>query len=97
MLYNECMNECMGLQNILGRCWLLISDSVSSSYPILIRWRLLVCEGCKEITEEKKKGGKRRYLFNFNFISSGIFARLFCSEECLPELFENRHFSQIRR
>ena len=39
-----------------------------SSYSILIRWRLLICEGCKEITEEKKKGAEKRYLSNF-FIS----------------------------
>ena len=38
-----------------------------TSYPILIPWRLLVCEGSKEITEEKKKERERRYLFNFNF------------------------------
>ena len=44
-----------------------------------------------------KEGGKRRYLFNFNFISLGIFVRLLCSEECLAGLYENRCFSQIRR
>ena len=34
-----------------------ISDLISF-YPILIRWRLLVYEGCIGITEEKKKGGQ---------------------------------------
>ena len=32
---------------------------------------------------------KTRYFFSFNLISFGIFARLLCSEECLPGLFEN--------
>ena len=32
----------------------LISDSMFSSLPDLICWRLLVCEGCKGITEGKE-------------------------------------------
>ena len=71
--------------------------SLVSSYPILISWHFLVCEGCRGIAEEKKIGGKRKYLSNFNFISFGIFARLRYSEKCLLGLFENRRFSQIRR
>ena len=63
----------MRLQKILSLMlviWVLVS-----SYSVLIHWHLLVCEGCKGITKEKKKG-ERRYLFKFNFISFGIFARL---------------------
>ena len=44
--------ETMRLQVI---CLLFLSDTVLvSSYPVLIRWRLPVYEGCKGITEKKK-------------------------------------------
>ena len=62
-----------------------------SSSPILIRWRLLVCEGYK--------GRRRRWgiSFEFQLYFVWVFTRLLCSEECLPGLFENSCFSQIRR
>ena len=47
-------------------------------FSYLIRWRLY--EGCKRITDERKKEKRRRYLLNFNFIFWGLI-RLFCSEE----------------
>ena len=40
---------------VFDHCWLLISNSISSSYLILIHWHLLVCEGCKGITEKKER------------------------------------------
>ena len=63
-----------------------------SSYLILICW----ASSCLWILQ-RKKGGERKMFFNFNCISLGVFARLLCSEECLPGQFENCRFSQIRR
>ena len=65
-------------------------DSVSFFLPHL--YSLAIFLSVKAAKEEKgrKKGGVRRYLFNFIFISFGIFTWLLCSNECLPELFENR-------
>ena len=83
-----CDTRSYGVTEYFGRCWLWISDSVLvPSYPVLIRWRLLVWEDCK---------GRKNIPFEFQFYFVWVFARLLCCEECLPGIFENSRFSQKR-
>ena len=58
----------------------LIFDSISFFLtPFLFAGRLLICQGCKGRIREG--GGEKKYIFNFNFISYGVFAQLLCSKE----------------
>ena len=63
--------------------------------PIWFAGAFLSVKAAKEF--QKRKIEERRYLFNFNFISFGIFAQLLPCEECIPGPFESCRFSQIRR
>ena len=64
---NNC--ESMGYFDdlVVVNYWYLIP--FVSSYPVLIRWRLLVCEGCKE---RKRMRRIEEISLNFNFIIFGF-------------------------
>ena len=80
-----------------GGCWLLISDSVSFLLPHLNLQGIFL--SVKAAKEKQKKEGRRwreKIPFQFQLQLIWIFVQLLCSKECLPGLFENCHFSQIK-
>ena len=88
------VNYCVGYDKIFWcrgcRLFIWYLTPLFFSYPILICWT----SSYLSRVQRKRGRGREKYIFNFNFISFGVFAQLLCSKEISSRtVWESSFFS----